>query len=652
MKWFNNLCVSVKLSIGFGFVLLALAYASYSAISSFSILEQKMMHVSKDGIDGLSAFRDAGDNLRLFRIYHYQVYLKKNQAEVNKLVEGIPEKRAAVVDQLKKYEKGIEDKEDRANYDKLMAAWDRYVKADDGWCELLRQGKLTEATTHLTTVFAPIGTKELDPAFQTITKWNVDNAKRIAKESQEVVLASKQRASILAVVAIVFASIFGIVLSRMIISPIRALSERLSSLNDNGLTNMTTGLEAMEHGDLTFAFEGKTKPIDNPSKDEIGQMCSVFNLMVEKVYAMIGSYNSSRESLSLLIKQVQHNASEVETTSNQLASAASETGHATSSIAGTAQQVSSATEEAARSSQQIAQGSEQLATTATEAAAAMDKLSNAITAVNKGSQKPAAAADEAAANVKSGINAVEQTVATMQQIERQVKVSSDSVKDLGEKGQQIGEIVQTIEDIAQQTNLLALNAAIEAARAGEQGKGFAVVADEVRKLAERSALATQEIGTLIASVRSGVDDAVKAMDISTEQVTEGATRSKEAGSALEKIMDTTMAVSEATEANRDAVDEMVKGAEMVSMSITTVASVSEENAASAEEMSATTQEVSASAQTVTASTEQASASVEQVSAAAQQLNSMAVELNTLVSKFKVDDSSQSRLQLRKNPKAA
>jgi len=652
MKWFRNLGIPLKLAVGFGAVLLALAYTSYNAITSFSALEQKMMQVKEDGIIGLSSFRDAGDKLRLFRIYHYQVYLKKNQEEINKFLEGIPEKRAAVVDELKKYEQGIEDSEDRKHFENLMAIWDEYVKADDEWCALLRQGKLDEATKHLTTVFAPIGNKKLDPAFQEITTWNVDHATKLAKQSQEVVAASKKHAITLAVIAIILASLFGIVLSRMIIRPIRALSERLESLNAEGLTNMTAGLQALENGDLTYEVVANTKPVEDPSKDEIGQMCGVFNLMLDKVYAMIASYNASRTSLSELIRKVQLNASDVESTSTQLATAAAETGQATSSIASTAQQVSKATEEAARSSQQIAQGSEQLAATATEAAAAMEKLSKAIAAVTDGSRKQAEAAEEAASNVKSGILAVEQTVATMQKIEQQVKKSSDSVKGLGEKGQQIGEIVQTIEDIAQQTNLLALNAAIEAARAGEQGKGFAVVADEVRKLAERSALATQEIGALIDSVRTGVEEAVEAMDVSTEQVTEGATRSQEAGSALEKIMDTTLRVSEATEANREAVEDMVKGAEMVSMSITTVASVSEENAASAEEMSATTEEVSASTQTVTASTEQASASVQQVSAAAQQLNSMASELNALVSKFKVADHKGTTVELYHSRKAA
>jgi methyl-accepting chemotaxis protein len=239
----------------------------------------------------------------------------------------------------------------------------------------------------------------------------------------------------------------------------------------------------------------------------------------------------------------------------------------------------------------------------------------------------------------------------MKQIEHQVRQSSDAVRDLGEKGQQIGEIVQTIEDIAQQTNLLALNAAIEAARAGEQGKGFAVVADEVRKLAERSTLATQEIATLIASVRTGVEAAVKAMEVSAE-VAEGASRSKEAGNALKNIMTAAAAVLEATQTNKAAVEDMVRGASMVSTSIATVASISEENASAAEELSATTEEVSASAQTVTASTEQTSANVQQVSAAALHMNTMAGELNEIAKKFRTSQSAAASLTLHEVQRAA
>src|SRR5262249_46970260 len=146
---------------------------------------------------------------------------------------------------------------------------------------------------------------------------------------------------------------------------------------------------------------------------------------------------------------------------------------------------------------------------------------------------------------------------SMDRIQEQVSASALAVQELGQKGQQIGQIVQAIEDIAQQTNLLALNAAIEAARAGEQGKGFAVVADEVRKLAERSAEATREIAELIDSVRAGVDQAVAAMEASNHEVAEGAATSSEAGKAITGIMEAVVSVSKLAESNAKSIESMV-----------------------------------------------------------------------------------------------
>ena len=145
-------------------------------------------------------------------------------------------------------------------------------------------------------------------------------------------------------------------------------------------------------------------------------------------------------------------------------------------------------------------------------------MAGAIKRASAASAEVSGVAASAAEATDHGQKAVRQTVGEMDRIKQTVEQASVKVTELGAKSDQIGAIVETIDDIAEQTNLLALNAAIEAARAGEQGKGFAVVADEVRKLAERSSRATKEIAALIGEVQTGTEEAVEAMRAGADEV--------------------------------------------------------------------------------------------------------------------------------------
>ncbi len=651
MNWLINLKTPAKLALSFGIVLALMAAIGLFGYRSLSSATKNLNTVKEDGIAVNNLLKDANNEITRTRLRHYRVYVESKQAKRLEVLDTIAESRKLVVEKLESYAK-VADSSCKAETEKLLEAWHGYEAKSDAFIEMVRAGKIEQTMVFLEKDMVPYTRKTLEPAIEAALKTNDKRVDKLVTDSQTTNRAAQTVSTIIILCAFVFAIAIGTIITKAVTAPISQLSERLNSLNNNCLEQLTTGINAMKDGDLTYAVTPTTKPIENSRKDDLGMMCDVFNSMLGKAQLTIESYNVTRGSLSDIVRSLQDNASTVASTSQQLSSSAIETGHVATTISNTAVQVSSATEEAARSSQQIAQGSEQLARTATEAAASMEKLDQAISTVNEGSQKQALAAEEASTNVKAGIAAVEKTIQSMQRIERQVKQSSEAVKDLGEKGQQIGEIVQTIEDIAQQTNLLALNAAIEAARAGEQGKGFAVVADEVRKLAERSAQATQEIATLISSVRSGVDDAVKAMAASTEEVSEGAERSKEAGESLEHIKESASTVLKEAESNKAAVGDMVTGAQSVSASIATAASISEENAASAQELSATTEEVAASAQTVTASTEQASANIEQVSAASQQLSSMASELNQIAAQFTVDGSKEVSLKLANHQRAA
>jgi methyl-accepting chemotaxis protein len=172
-----------------------------------------------------------------------------------------------------------------------------------------------------------------------------------------------------------------------------------------------------------------------------------------------------------------------------------------------------------------------------EISASIDHLAETVGRIAAGSEKAAERAQQAADQARQGGEIVRNTIQGMDKISQTVADAARVVEELGRDSDRIGAIIAVIREIADQTNLLALNAAIEAARAGEQGRGFAVVADEVRKLAEKTGGATAEIGDMIASIQRQTAEAVRTMEAGTAEVSQGVERSREAGASLEEIME-------------------------------------------------------------------------------------------------------------------
>lgn len=435
-------------------------------------------------------------------------------------------------------------------------------------------------------------------------------------------------------------------LAKSILTPISDLSARFKSLTECCLTGVGNSIEAMCRGDLTLRTTPVTTPVEIRSNDEIGKLSGQFNVMLGMAQKVISDLTSAQENLSDLVRSVGQSSGRVAEASGHLNMASTESAEVASEMARTIQHVAQAADQTANASQQIARASEQLAGNATEASAAMEQLAEAIELVLKGSQQQQSAAEKATQVAEEGANAVEHTITSMDRIQKQVTASAEAVRDLGEQQEKIGAIVQTIDEIAEQTNLLALNAAIEAARAGEQGRGFAVVADEVRKLAERSSEATKEIAGLIENVSNGVNQAISAMEASASEVSQGTAHSDAASKALTAIDAAIRAVRDLSEKSEKAVEDMMRNTDTVTNSITSVASVSEETAAAAQQMSATTEEVSASAQQVTASVEEQTASASEVANMSSNLAQEANELSNLVAQFKIESGSSSAPPLR------
>ncbi len=278
-----------------------------------------------------------------------------------------------------------------------------------------------------------------------------------------------------------------------------------------------------------------------------------------------------------------------------------------SQIAQTSEQVSSSAVELQANSVQMAAGAERVTAQAETVATAGEEMSATSGDIAQNCQMASEVAQQASAAAVSGAKVVDETIAVMNSIATRVKSSAKAVESLGSRSDQIGQIVGTIEDIADQTNLLALNAAIEAARAGEQGRGFAVVADEVRALAERTTRATREIGEMIKAIQQETKGAVIAMEEGVSEVAKGSEKAADSGKALERIL---------------------RQIDDVNAQIHQVATA-------AEEQTATTSEISNNMQQITEVVAQTSRGAQDSASAANHLSALANDLRRIVSQFKI-----------------
>ena len=344
-------------------------------------------------------------------------------------------------------------------------------------------------------------------------------------------------------------------------------------------------------------------------------------------------------TLRSLIGSLSENAATVTSASGTLAATSGQIGVAVERISASLRDMAQAGESSARGAEEVARGSGAQTRAVSESAALLRQLTQTIEEAAQDARSATEAAARASDEAASGGETVRQTVAGMETIRRTVSEAAEVIQSLGTASDQIGGIVATIDQIASQTNLLALNAAIEAARAGESGRGFAVVAEEVRKLAERSSMATREIGSLIEDIQARTKRAVGAMQAGTREVAAGMVLSEQAGSALAEIKATVAGVSSRVQGIEAATEQMTAASAAVSASSAAISAVAEESNAAAEGMSRAAGEVSASLSGAAAMTAQQQGGVVQVSAAAAELQQMAEQLNSTIRRFRLDADS-------------
>jgi methyl-accepting chemotaxis protein len=261
-------------------------------------------------------------------------------------------------------------------------------------------------------------------------------------------------------------------------------------------------------------------------------------------------YNSARKSLVKLVTDLSNQAGNISEFSSQLANA----------------------------SQEISVSTRKQSEAATSIAAAIEEVATSAVNVSENAQQAHLLTSEAGKASQAGTGVIGRVVEEVGNIAQAVQESSNTIEELGDQSSQIRSIVKVINDVAEQTNLLALNAAIEAARAGEQGRGFAVVADEVRKLAERTAESTKEISNMIESISAGTSQAVISMQEGVLKVENGVTLAQEAGTSITSIDEHTQRVVVTVSDISNAIDDQRKAVSDIARHVEQIAQMAESNA--------------------------------------------------------------------------
>jgi len=404
-----------------------------------------------------------------------------------------------------------------------------------------------------------------------LVQHNIQISNQLNQQSTQLATLATVIILSITLAAIVLSLLIGAFITRMITRPLKEMQDLMTKAGA---------------GDLTV--KGTYR-----SKDEIGLLTLGFNRMIEELREVIEKVSASAINLSGRAVTLANSTEQTVEVANQIAASIHE----------------------------VADGAETQAISAADSVKAMGEMAIGIQRIAESSSTVSESSVEAAQEAERGNETIQRVVVQMDSIRQSVSGSSQAVKELGARSQEIGQIVGVISEIAAQTNLLALNAAIEAARAGEHGRGFAVVADEVRKLAEQSKESADQITNLIQEIQSDTHRVVVSIEKGNKDVDSGIVVVREAGEAFRRILLSVRHVA-------DQIQEVSAAAEQMSAS-------TEEVTASVEEMARIARDSSQHSRGVVTSSEEQLGFIHEISTSVNSLSEMAQELQEMVQKFKL-----------------
>ncbi len=642
ITWYRNAKTSVKLITAFVILALVVGGVGLLGLSKVRLLNAFIDDMYNGSL--LMAIDVGHMNEEALTIRHDALKMTSGlyNDQLHQLYEHANESANSFEKLLQKtFASGLHGSEVKA-YDEMKDAWKAYNEARLDDMKQTLEGKAEKVRTSAAGDGGVLY-KHLDEKLEAFLGIQDKDAKEQFEQSENAVKSATMTIILVMLFSMLAALAAGLFISKLIAVPLK---------------EMAGAADRIAAGDLDVKIEATTT-------DEVGQLAGSFREMIVYLKGMahvaeevaegdlrsevtpktdkdvLGhAFRSMILGLRGIVTDMRSGADQMASASAQIASTSEQAARNNESAATGVEETTSTMHEMSANIQNVAKNSQSQASSVTQTSASVEQMVTSIQRIANTAKQFVELSEKTKKAVNAGLDAVEKSVKGTDEINKSIVRSADTISALGTRVEDIGKIVDVIDDIAEQTNLLALNAAIEAARAGEQGMGFAVVAEEVRKLAERSAKSTKEIAELISGIQKEAMEAVKVMEKSTQLVEKGVEMSKQVGDTLKAIDGNVIEVDRYSKEIGAATQEQSSGSTQIAKAAENLREVTHEISSATEEQASAAEQIVKTMEKMREMIHQNASGTTELASSAEQLRAQADRFQELVGKFVLDDNDR------------